>query len=147
MVTLLLMLLMFAEFISSCLMVSAIAWLRYLYDRYLYGPTTHEDWHSTGARYIMPPLSVITIGAFLLLLLMSPIQQGSRPRSSTSDVKSMLIFDVIGGVIVAALAVWLVVEARRYRGRHREVSYVQRLAARYDTRKRQTRGRRRQRAL
>ena len=153
MLTMLLVLLMFAEFISCALVISASAWLRYLFRRYLYGPTVHEDWHATGARYIVPPLSAITIGTFVVLLLTSRGQQGYRSNSSPPDVKSMLVFDVVFGVILAALVVLLVVEARRYRGRHQEVSYAQRLAEKDDARtrrakgRRQTRGQRRQTAL
>ncbi len=146
MLAMLLTLLMFVEAIGCCLVISAIAWLRYLYKRYLYGPDAYEEWQSTGARYVLPPLSVITT-AIVIYLMVTAQPVGDHPNSPPPDIEGMTLFGVVCGLLLMALIVWLVIEARRYRARHQELSYVQRLTNRNNTRKKRTRGQRRQRAL
>lgn len=124
-----------AVMVGLPLTMSAIAWLRHL------SGAPRRDWHEAGVRYLVPPLTVIV--AVLLISMEIQDPQVMQPDTYPPDIE---LFLVVGGVW-AALVVWLVVEARRYRARHQELSYTQRLANRDKARKKRTRGQRRQRAL
>jgi hypothetical protein len=100
-------LLKLAMIVGLPLTVSAIAWLRYL------SGVPSRDWHEAGVRYLVPPLTVI--GAILLISMALHDPKVRQPDTYPPDVEGYL---VLGGVW-AALVVWLVVEALRYRARTR----------------------------
>ena len=94
------------EFTSCGLVVSAIAWLRHFRG----APRMNYDF---GVRYVVPVLTVIMV--VLLISLSAHEQQRGEfhPDSSPQTVGMALGL----GIVLAALVVWLVVEARRFGAR------------------------------
>lgn len=100
-----------AEFIGCSFVMSAIAWLRYLY-----GAPMSRDWHATMVRYLLPFLSVITV-ALQISLSIHEQQMGIYH----ADSPVLVNFALGCGVVLAALVAWLVVEVRRYRARSHRI--------------------------
>lgn len=95
-----------AEFIACGLVTTAIAWLRHLRG----APRTYYDF---GIRYVVPVLLLILI----VLLISMGVDEHRRgvfhPDSSPQAVGLAISL----GVVLAALAAWLVVEVRRFGAR------------------------------
>ena len=90
-----------AEFISCCLVTSAIAWLRHLRG-------APRMLHGFAIRYVFPALMPIIVVLTIFLGVDEQRMGEFHPDSSTPVVCMALGL----GVVLAALIVWLVVEVR-----------------------------------
>lgn len=99
------------EFASCGLVLSAIAWLRYLYG----APLPARDWE---VRHIVPFLSALIIVGSIIMGIQHPMPI-NQPDTHLVDAGIILGLHIVS----AALVVWLVVEVGRYRTRSRNVSH------------------------
>ncbi len=93
--------LILVELDLSCLILSAIAWLRHL--------TGRNDLRSVEARYLLPIL-----GPVIFVILLS--YDLERPLPATTSNVGILVVVSIG---FALLVLWLLVEVSRYPTRRR----------------------------
>lgn len=103
--------LLLVEFFGRSLVVSAIAWLRYLYG----APFVTRDWE---VRYVVPVL----LALFVVIFTIMSIQHRTtinQPDTYPADVGLSLGLCIA----LAALVVWLIVEVGRYRTGSRNVSH------------------------
>jgi len=92
-----------AEFISCCLVTSAIAWLRRLRG----APLMYPDF---GIRYVVPVVALI-----LVVLLMSlGVHEQQRGEFHQDSSQPVVVMALCLGVVLVALVAWLVVEVRRF---------------------------------
>ena len=92
------------EFAGCFAMGGVIAWLRYLSGQRIFA----DD---KMLRYYLPIVATFCV-AVALVMAVQWARTGQQPKSSVT------LNWVLGcGVVLVALAVWLVVEVRRYRAR------------------------------
>lgn len=99
------------EFVGCSLVLSAIAWLRYLYGALL----PARDWE---VRCVIPCLSA------LIAIILIPMTIQNRATIMQPDMRSLDMSFALGlHVVSAALVAWLLVEVGRYRTRPRNASH------------------------